>query len=312
MFPPLGPSYAEAAAWLARLRADDRTRDDEARFREWLAADPINAERFEYVSTIWDDMDALRDVPRSEPASPRLSRRRMLAGSLAVFTVGGVGLQWSVANAGVYTTARGEQRRLTLEEGSRLLLNTDTSVKVRFDAEQRRIELRRGQAFFEVSTDPRPFYVAAGAHDLTVGRGRFDMRREADHLSVLAIDGVATLAEEVTAEKAPENELIRISEGQRVRVDAARRVEHDRPNVTDMLAWQSGHAAFRGEPLAQVVTEMNRYTERELVLMDDRAAAMRISGVYRVGDNRAFARSLALLLPIKIQETDRVIRIHAT
>ena len=49
MLPPLAPSYAEAAAWLARMRADDRTRDDEVRFRQWLAADPINAERFEHV-----------------------------------------------------------------------------------------------------------------------------------------------------------------------------------------------------------------------------------------------------------------------
>jgi transmembrane sensor len=307
MLPSLGPVYAEAAAWLARLRADDRTREDEVRFRQWLAADPINAERFEYVSTIWDDMDALRDVPRSEPAPRKLTRRRLLTGTVAAFTVGGLGLQWSIATAGVYTTARGEQRRLTLDDGSRLLLNTDTSVKVRFDEEQRRIDLRRGQALFEVSADPRPFYVNAGVHDLAVRRGRFDMRREMDHLSVLAIDGVATLAQVSAAE----NPVVRIGEGERVRVDADRQVEHDRPNLNDVLAWQTGNAVFRNEPLTRVVEEMNRYTERELVLMDDRAAILRISGVYRVGDNSAFARSLAKLLPIKIESTDRVIRISA-
>jgi transmembrane sensor len=305
MLPPLGPDYAEAAAWLARLRADDRTRDDEARFRQWLS-NPINAERFEYVSTIWDDMDALRDVSRNELAPRKVTRRRLLTGSLAVLTVGGLGLQWSIATAGVYTTARGEQRRLTLEDGSRLLLNTDTSVKVRFDEERRRIDLRRGQALFEVSADPRPLYINAGANDLTVRRGRFDMRWETDRLSVLAIDGVATLAQESGAEK-----LVRIGAGERVRVDAAHQVEHDRPNLNDVVAWQSGNAVFRGEALAQVVTEMNRYTERELVLMDERAAALRISGVYRVGDNGAFARSLAKLLPIKIEATDRAIRISA-
>lgn len=305
MLPSLGPDYAEAAAWLARLRAGDRTREDEARFRQWLA-DPINAERFEYVSTIWEDMDALRDVPRSEPAPRKLTRRRLLTGSLAVCAVGGLGLQWSIATAGVYTTARGEQRRLTLDDGSRLLLNTDTSVKVRFDEDRRRIDLRRGQALFEVSADPRPFCVNAGTHDLTVRRGRFDVRRETDHLSVLAIDSVATLAQESAA-----GQPVRIGEGERVRVDAAHQLEHDRPNLNDVLAWQSGNAVFRGEALAQVVIEMNRYTERELVLMDDRAAALRISGVYRVGDNGAFARSLAKLLPIKVEVTDRVIRIGA-
>jgi transmembrane sensor len=307
MLPSLGPDYAEAAAWLARLRADDRTRNDEERFRQWLAADPINTERFEYVSTIWEEMDALRDVPRDEPTTRKLTRRRLLAGSLAVFTVGGLGLQWSIATAGVHTTVRGEQRRLTLEDGSRLLLNTDTSVKVRFDEERRRIDLLRGQALFEVSADPRPFYVTAGIHDLAVRRGRFDMRRDADHLSVLAIDGVATLSQASVAEKP----VVRIGEGERVRVDATHQAKHDRPNLSDVLAWQSGNAVFRGESLAEVVTEMNRYTDRELVLMDPRAAALRISGVYRVGDNVAFARSLAKLLPIKIEATDRAIRISA-
>jgi transmembrane sensor len=307
MPPSLGPDYAEAAAWLSRLRADDRTRDDEVRFRQWLAADPINAERFEYVSTIWEDMDALRDIPRSEAAPRKINRRRLLTGSLAVFTVGGLGLQWSIATAGVYTTARGEQRRLTLDDGSRLLLNTDTSVKVRFDEEHRRIDLRRGQALFEVSADPRPFYVNAGAHDLSVRRGRFDMRREADRLSVLAIDGVATLAQE----SAGETPVVRIGVGERVSVGASHQVEHDRPNLNDVIAWQSGNAVFRAEPLSRVVTEMNRYTERELVLMDERAAALRISGVYRVGDNGAFARSLAKLLPIKIEASDRIIRLSA-
>src|SRR3989337_3350636 len=98
MLPPLAPSYAEAAAWLARMRADDRTRDDEARFRQWLSADPINAERFEHVSTIWDDMDALRDVSRSEPAPRQLTRRRSLAGALRGFGGGGIGLEWCVAS----------------------------------------------------------------------------------------------------------------------------------------------------------------------------------------------------------------------
>lgn len=304
---PLAPNYAEAAAWLARLRAHDRTREDEARFREWLAADPINAQRFEHVSTIWDDMDALRDVARTEPKPRLLTRRRLLTGSLAACTVAGLGLQWSLATAGVYTTALGEQRRLTLEDGSRLVLNTDTSVKVRFNEERREIELRRGQAFFDVSADPRPFNVKAGAHDITVQRGRFDLRLEEQQLSVLAINGIATLSEESETGK----QLARFGNGERVRIDAGFHLEQDRPNVNDLLAWQSGQAAFRGESLARVIKEMNRYTERELVLADERAAALRISGVYRVGDNRAFARSLALLLPIKVEETDRVIRISA-
>ncbi len=52
-------SAGEAADWLARLRADDRTPEDEAAFRAWLDADPGNADAFEAVNTIWESVGAL-------------------------------------------------------------------------------------------------------------------------------------------------------------------------------------------------------------------------------------------------------------
>lgn len=85
----------------------------------------------------------------------------------------------------------------------------------------------------------------------------------------------------------------------------------DRPEIDDLLAWQSGRLAFRDETVAQAVAEMNRYTSRELVVSDSKAAEMRLSGVYRVGDPDGFARSLAILLPVTIAEEPGRIRISA-
>lgn len=85
----------------------------------------------------------------------------------------------------------------------------------------------------------------------------------------------------------------------------------DQPEMDDLLAWQSGRLAFRDETLAQAVAEMNRYSDRALVVADRKTAGLRLSGIYRVGDPEAFARSLAMLLPVRVTVGADTIRIVA-
>ena len=104
---------------------------------------------------------------------------------------------------------------------------------------------------------------------------------------------------------------IRIGSGQRIAMAAGRSDRFDQPEIDDLVAWQSGRLAFRDETVAQAAAEMNRYTHRTLLVSDPQAADMRLSGVYRVGDPEAFARSLAVLLPVKIVADSDAIRISA-
>lgn len=103
----------QAADWLARLHADDRSADDEADFHAWLRADPSHASAFEKASGICDGIGGLRGDPR--PVMPQVqqgvSRRAILAGGAGLILTCGLGLGWQKAQAGVYETGIGEQRR---------------------------------------------------------------------------------------------------------------------------------------------------------------------------------------------------------
>jgi len=86
------------------------------------------------------------------------------------------------------------------------------------------------------------------------------------------------------------------------RLVASNEVEKlDKPDLTRVLAWQTGYENFDNEDLAHAVEEMNRYSTARLEV-DPSVAGLKVSGVYRVGDNGAFARSLAKLLPIAIRQ----------
>jgi transmembrane sensor len=287
---------AEAAAWLARLRADDRTADDERAFQAWLKADPSHAAAFEAVTLVWEATGAVsradRDLIERERAperKPVLSRRAVMAGVTTLVVAGGSLVALRQAYAGVYETDVGEQKHVTLDDGTQVFLDTDTRIKVSFSEGARFVDLQRGRANFRVAPDARrAFVVEAAAKRIVTGRTIFDVRRDGERVSVVLIQGKASV------------DGAEIQAGQRL-IAAQSQAAVDKPNLTQVLAWQTGQAIFDNQTLAEAVAEMNRYSTVKLKIADRNIAALRMSGVYRVGDNAAFAHSVAKLLPIEVR-----------
>jgi transmembrane sensor len=290
---------AQAAAWLARLRADDRDAGDERAFRAWLAASPAHAAAFEAVDRLWSEVGSFRDLrgPVQRPPPRVASRRALLAGVGLLAVTGGSALFWKSAQAKVYETDVGEQKHVALDDGSQLFLDAQTRISVAFSETVRAVDLQYGRANFRVVPDPeRPFIVEAAEHKIVATRCSFDVRCEDGKVQVTLIHGEA----QVTPKSAPDSRGERLRAGERLvaSVDTEKR---DRPDMTRQLAWQTGYESFENANLADAVDEMNRYSTARLEV-DPSVAHLKVSGIYRVGDNSAFARSLAKLLPITVRQ----------
>lgn len=283
----------QAADWLARLHADDRSSADEAGFSSWVAADPRNAETFERASSVWDSLGGLPREPRAQ--SNGISRRMVLAGTAVLAVVGATTLGWQEVGAVEYETAVGEQRRVVLADGTRVMLDTATSIRFVDEAKMRTLQLIMGRIDVEIAADPRPFVIDAGKRRALSRKARLDVRRDGEAVAMTTIAGQASLS----AAGVP----VVVDVGERIAVAEDQSYAVDRPELNDLTAWQTGRLAFRDETLATAVAEMNRYSTRPLVLSDPEAARLRLSGVYRVGDPEAFAQSLAVLLPVRVQAT---------
>ncbi|OAN56551.1 FecR family protein [Sphingobium sp. TCM1] len=293
------PLPRTAAEWIARLNADGRTAEDEQAFRAWLASDAVHAADFERATDIWALVPGI-DAASRPAAPPRsLSRRRMLAACAGTLVVGGSGVAvMQTAMAGTrYRTGIGEQRRLTLAEGSALFLDTDTDVRVLASASRRRLWLERGRVALTVRPAAAPFTIDAGRSRFVARSGRFDVRRDMDdRLAMTALAG--------QAEVAIGGGQRSLSSGQRIRANAADVVEVDRPDVEATQAWLSGRAAFHDDRLDAVAAEANRYSLIRLVIADPHTATLRVSGMYRMGDNVALGQALAQLLSVPVRQVD--------
>lgn len=277
-----------AAEWIARLNADDSTARDAADFRHWLAANPDHAERFERATDLWEM------VPGTAPSRVPVTRRRAVAGlvALAATTAGGTFAFQAAYAATPYETGIGEQRRIGLRDGSSMLLDAATRVRVIATTERRRLWLTHGRVDLTVAPLTIPFTIDAGRGDMTAAAGRFDLRRDRDdRVAMTAIEGSAA----VTATGATR----RLTGGERLTEGVI-----DRPDLAATQAWTSGRAAFHDDTLATVAEEANRYSTTRLVIADPAIGRLRVSGMYRMGDNLALGQSLATLLAVRLRTID--------
>jgi transmembrane sensor len=312
---------AEASQWFTVMTRPSITPEDLENFRTWRR-DPDNAAAFAKVKAGWDATGGLAERPSIvaateaalakypvKPAGVAGPSRRFVLNPLAwalaalLASAGGV-ITWR-GMAPDYATEVGGQRLEVLADGSRMRLNTDTKVRVEFGAKERRVVLQHGQAFFEVVHDAsRPFIVVAdGARVRAIGT-KFDVRHDSAAVRVTLVQGRV----QVRAGNGSETVL---TPGESVVAD---RLGVSRPVATDASAvasWTSGRITFLGVPLRDAVAEVNRYSERKVVLeAPEGVGGELISGQFAVGDVDNFVAGARSLYGLQVtSETPREIRL---
>lgn len=311
---------AEADEWLLKMHAAEPAHALREAFTEWLMRSPAHIEAYLTVSRAWHALaapsasdwssDALIAAARAErepdnviawrgnrprasapAAEPRPARARALKAlaACAVLTAIGAWLfrgYWPSVND--LKTAVGEQRSVTLGDGSVVFLNTNSELRVRWTARERHIDLLHGEARFQVAKNTaRPFIVAT--HEATVRAVGtvFNVRTGEATTQVAVLEGrVQVNAELRTAEPEPAQSQpdLLLAAGQRAAVTRLGVQADVGPPIERVAAWTERRLVFRGEPLGAVVAEFNRYRLQALVVDDPALAEVRINGVFELDD----------------------------
>lgn len=297
---------AEAAAWLARIHSDDGEAFRPA-LDAWLAEDPAHAAVFAHAQEVWAILP--RATAQLEPGAQtavapfarRVPIRAVVAALAACFVVGLAGAAWLLQSQNAYLTRPGEQKVAMLEDGSRIALNTDTRLGVRFEEGRRRVILDRGEAMFEVASDAdRPFVVIAGDTRVQAVGTTFIVRRTADDVAVILIEGRVAVTRDGAPESGHASKPVMLRPGEKLIEPADGPVWVEPTSIEAATAWRRGQTVFSDTPLGAAVAELNRYGGRRIVIEDPRIAALPISGVYAT--NAAdFAEAAAALHGLKLE-----------
>lgn len=308
-FPNQEKRFDEASLWIARL---DRklTKSEEAELRHWLSQDAENVKALMQLAQLWDKMDRLSLLSEIVQIQPRKKSHNlgyaMAASFLLICLSIGLLMTFSFDKQNpqlAYQTAVGEQRKIFLEDGSTLVLNTDSQVQVIYSAKQRLLLLNRGEIHIDVAHDTsRPLRVVANDKVVQAVGTAFDVRvLNANKVKVWVTEGRVAIADNkhpvnpTAMEKEPPSKPdLFISKGEKAIFSGlSRQVEKiTEGEMTAQLSWQQGNIVFRGETLDEAVLEFNRYSDKTFVIQDPSLKQIRIAGVFKIGDTSSLLSTL--------------------
>lgn len=320
----LPPAEAEAVRWLVLRRDGDMDVRDEREYHAWLERDPAHREAADKVEHHWKMLGVLGDDPEIMALTERRAREsnrpvRMLRyTAIAASILGAVVLGWVMrggdiatdpsaivtANAPVpeaagvrertFRTGVGESSTITLADGSEVTLDTDSVVRARQTPEARDVTLARGRAYFKVAKDPaRPFRVTAGGKTVVATGTEFSVNIEADEsVTVTLVEGSVRVEEERGFFVFRRIETVELEPGWQV--VTAKDLETRPVNLERAVSWTSGRLHFVNESLGEAAEEMNRYSDKKIVIRDPAIRKQPIVGNFRTGDVDAFVRAVRL------------------
>jgi len=325
----------EAAAWIWRMDSAAIDGADRQAFEAWQRQDPRHRRAVSELSAVWDALDGLAEAKREEKiatfantakaARPRHPQRWWIAAAATLAAVAvGVGAIWLQRGSELQTlsTAVGQQRNVTLADGSVVTLNTNTIVESDLRHRTREIYLRKGEAHFQVAHDrSRPFLVHAGDAVVRAVGTAFEVRVLADeHVDVVVNEG---RVEVQPALPAPQNTHAHPAAAPTVRaLNAGERLSTasldyavipvTAQQLSTELAWREGAIVFDGERLSDAIAEIERYTDARIIVSDPDVAALRVGGRFRTGNVQEFFDALQTALPVSIRHAgDGVVFIDA-
>ncbi|MBA5872932.1 MAG: DUF4880 domain-containing protein [Nitrospira sp. CR1.2] len=280
-------SADEAARWVVRMDAGPLPAEEQREFESWKASSPSHERVFQEVAALWSTCDRLPEHsgPQTVPAPGRWTRQattyvptRWAVGVAAALCACSV--LWMTGGLPLldadYSTPTAEQRRVTLSDGSFVHLNTNSAIAVAMTPARREVRLLKGEAMFAVSPDSaRPFHVVAGDLVSTALGTEFIVRRREDQVTVTVLDHrvrVTTTQRDLLLEPGQQ-----VAYAPRQGMSAVRHAD-----LRAAAAWQRGKIIFEGQPLGEVIDELNRYHRGQIFLVDSHLRALRVNGVFQI------------------------------
>jgi len=299
----IDPLLHQALEWQVTFWSGEVTADEQTAFQAWLNRSAAHQAAWQKAQGLHA---RLADLPgaiggqvlRSPPS--KQERRRML-GTLLWLAGGGIAIgtarqtpQWQLAMAD-HATRTGERRRIVLDDGTRIDLNSASAVDVRYDDRSRLITLRRGEILISTAPDSaavkRPFLVATGQGDIQALGTRFRVQEDAGQIRVAVFEGAVAL---------------RPGDGRETRLDAGEQARFNRRQVIgegtadgSAIAWTHGQLIAERQRLADFLAQLGRHRPG-LLRCDPTVADLPISGVFPLDDTDRVLAALGEALPVKI------------
>lgn len=307
----------QAARWIMLREEGAWSAVDQTALDSWLDGSFAHKAAYWRLEHGWREADRIvalgdgrnrmsRNLPPARAGRPAWKAAAAAAALLTIFATGAVVLERSdVTPASTpqrFVTAVGGRRLVALTDGSKVELNTASSVLASVTRARREVWLDRGEAYFEIAHRAgRPFVVHAGSRTVTVLGTKFSVRRDGEKVTVSVIEGRVRVEEAVNPDSVPAA-VITAGDVAVARGPSTLLAAKSEERVVAALAWRGGLLEFDRTSLADAAAEFNRYNTKKIVVGDQETGMIRIGGTFQASNVTAFVRLLHDAYGIHIED----------
>ncbi|MBB5610636.1 MULTISPECIES: FecR domain-containing protein [unclassified Janthinobacterium] len=303
----------EAAAWLVRLRSQDCGPQEQQAWQAWRSSDPAHEIAWQRAEMLCHSLGLLPPAAGMRVLDrPIRKTRRSTVKTLAALIAAGP-LLWGAdhlaggpAWRADVRTARGEIRPMTLGDGTRIVLNTDTAIDIAYGRQERLIRLRSGEIHIETAPDtaspPRPFLVQTEQGRIRAIGTRFSVRHDdalfQPRTQVAVMQGAVEIRPkhgELAAR------ILKAGEQASFNQDA---ISARMPLAPHFDAWSKGVLVADNTPLGDLLAEIARYRHGVLCCAPE-LAKLPVSGTFQLKDTDNILHLLQRSLPIRLRQRTR-------
>ncbi|WP_414492511.1 FecR family protein [Stenotrophomonas maltophilia] len=264
----------QARGWIAWLAAGDISDVRMDEFEHWLQQ-PGHRRAFEHERALWRSVGPRPPSARTERGRPKRLRWAMAAAAALAMLVA-----WPEAWLRLHADHRSTHvvQDVRLPDGSRAVLDADSAIAVRFDADARQIELLRGRAWFEVSPDAqRRFSVRAGKGVVEDISTAFSVARDGDQVETQVGQGRVRVASPA------DGGWTYLQVGQRALYGEHSGVTRLRDVAADSVgAWRQGELLLEQASVADAVQWVGRYRAGPTFVRGDLSRLPAVSAALRI------------------------------
>jgi transmembrane sensor len=334
--------FERASHWWELFRSGDASNSDHQEFCQWMTRSPEHVAAYletarldkalKSPALIWPSTPAevlIREAQMSPAAALPFSRPRTVAppafgesrharrryawaAGAAVVAIGVGAALLALNTPQKYTTALGEQRSVVLADGSRITLNTDSTLEVHWQQGRREVRLTRGEALFEVAHDPvRPFVVRAGGAILKDMGTQFNVDMHSTAISVTVVEGQVAVdsglardrggAQSGQSESGGREALVLRANDRVVITSTGLGTAERGVDVVPIVAWTRHQLIFEHRPLIEVAEEFNRYNRDRIDIDSAELRRQEVTGVFEATDPASFLGFLAGIPGVEIR-----------
>lgn len=293
----------QAAEWVIKIRSTALTLQEQQEFEQWKSQSKQHQQAWQRAQRLMATLQVLPDnmqqiLLEGQQQHTQILPKLMIITGLAVM----VGYFWQSSLytrwSSDYSTQVGEQKKVILQDGTQLYLNTNTALDVHFTAQQRLITLHYGeisiQTGHEINTKYRPFIVENRDVTMQALGTIFNVRQtQKNHQTCLS---VIESAVKITSKLQRYSHIIKA--GEQYCFDQNQIKQNLEPI---QLVWQQQVIMAYEMPLQDLVKELSRY-HKGYIHLDSKIAQLKVSGSFPTQDTEKLSYALQSSYPITVQQ----------